>query len=1726
MNNKKKLRNILISAGLFIVLTLIMMVVYLRVFPPLDYVKIPPPFQGYDAGPMQKALSPESIENMQAKLLSFGSRFLGSEGMYRTEAYIRETFEKAGLDIHEMDIYSVAPSTDYAQIFSVNTDGSESELTDVHVYPFMPNHLQPPVTPAEGLEGTLLLLDSETLKNRTDFTGCIGLIDSSEGNVDETYGFDWVRYARLGLKALIVAHPQGLAEAPWKLIAANRYGMVASIPVNYVRLAATPEIFRYKDKKIRLHVKTRFKHARNTMFLGVLRAKEKAHEAMLMVSPYDTCSILPDLAPGALQTINPAISLQTLEGLQHYTHTMRRDVIFLMYGSSMMANDAINHLIRILHKNHEAPRDNPFLAALGIEEEKENKEDRGSHAEIRRLNYITGKQEKNLRELAHVQTVADLFENPEFLSDAEQTETLLNGLEGDTLKFFDEQFMYVMNTIAFELSEPKVQAKIIVERDSSLTTESPEFKTYFNVKKEYDDATSTAGYKPVNLLRQKPEFVQKYDVRGRTEARFRELLDYHLYMKKRREQEVDIIKLISSYEEVAVFEPKLMPALPGGDPNEVISFNVDNQLHAPALASISNVFSSALLRMKAGNEIKFVAPDPSHISKVYSNISSSPVALSSTMWVKYGYPVYTILNFGRSETYANFSDPVDQPFMTDLSSLKNSLALVGEAILSFAHGNGRFEPVDFKEWMDRSFGGRVLVSGIGQSIVPNYPLKNAVIMCHGLEKQGYFSRPGYYAHLAIMCDVYGKYSLPRDASNFPNWHRMYTHGLVHSPLAAGYGENGLITYMKDEGEDGQRLFKSVNVPTYNRRAVANMTIVTFRASPVSILDLTNPQTMKDYARTEMITTTGLTPFRKRCPFVGLGLETTFLEPDQRFYVKLMSGAPENELSMVPRAFMLGIHDKNKLDPEREIDGEGYLVSDTPFVLDVPIEVAESMVYVNSKRLELQDKYGMADERTKDYHEKAVEKLKEAEEPGLPKNESLREARSAVTYATLNHPVLRESVAEAVLGILWYLALLVPFVFFFEKLVFCFPDVRKQIAAQVFIFLTVFLLLRFLHPAFLMVRSSLMILLGFVIILISGGITVLFSSKFRENLEELRKKQGKISAAEVNTLGVMGTAFMLGLNNMHRRKVRTGLTCATLTLITFVMICFTSVQNNLVEESSAIGKASYQGMLIKRERFIPLTNTEVLAFKNIYGEKYDICQRKMLVGIEDWRDKERKNPELAAETVSDGAVRRFEFDSILQMSAKEPLRDRITILTGNGWFTPEQDVESSGICPVLIPDSMADELGISVKSVNEGNVLININGTQVKVHGIFSADSLNALRDMDGMDLLPFDIENMAMIVRPVVAGVGTVTTADEDDPRIPAQRVIITPVRTSITGVVNSYEIITSVAVSMPGESYRDTREVVESHMEKTSEPLFYGLDGIAYKGRRAREFSMEGLLDLLIPLIIAGLTVLNTMKGSVYERKDEIFVYNAVGIAPRYVFFMFFAEAFVYAVVGSVLGYLLSQGTGKILTAINFTGGLNMTFTSVSTIYASLTIAAATFASTYFPAKSAMEISAPAEDAGWSLPEPKDNLFEFDLPFNFRAKGRIAVLSFFERYLLDHGEGSAGRFFTSDPVYNASMKEEGADTPVPSISTTVWLKPFDLAVSQEMVISIPHDPETGLYKAHISLKRLSGSRDSWIRLNKGFVALIRRHFLHWRAVSEEEAAEMFEEARRRLYEDTNLDNS
>jgi hypothetical protein len=321
---------------------------------------------------------------------------------------------------------------------------------------------------------------------------------------------------------------------------------------------------------------------------------------------------------------------------------------------------------------------------------------------------------------------------------------------------------------------------------------------------------------------------------------------------------------------------------------------------------------------------------------------------------------------------------------------------------------------------------------------------------------------------------------------------------------------------------------------------------------------------------------------------------------------------------------------------------------------------------------------------------------------------------------------------------------------------------------------------------------------------------------------------------------------------------------------------------------------------------------------------------------------------------------------------------------------------------------------------------------------------------------------------------------------------------------------------TFPAVGFREQRRIAMEFLERLGEKAYYAVDGIAYWGSRKRAKTFEGLLELLIPIILAALTVFNTMRGSVYERKDEIYVYNAVGIAPNHVFFMFMAEASVYAVVGAMLGYLLSQMTGRVLMAAHLSGGMNLSYSSIETIYASLAIVLAVMLSTIVPARNAAKLASPSGRKTWTMPEAKDDVMSFSLPFTFTPHDRIAVISYFHRWLDANGEGSSGPFFSTRPE-SALLKSPGETRSgglVPGIRSTIWLKPYDLGVSQRMEIWLPTDPETGEYVANVRLTRLSGTSAAWERAVKPFLGVLRKQFLNWRAATPGERSEMFAEAR------------
>lgn len=1668
----------ILSGFIFLALGLLAVWGFLSCFAPKSYQPPATPFAAYDRKPMLEAVSPGAVRTQLDAVAALGDRFLGKPGFYRTEELIRNRYQAAGLDLHEQEIRTVAPQTDFAQ--ALTSDGTPADFA---LYPFMPNSLQPVATPDAGITATLLKVDNELLRSRASFEGCFALIDGAEP-APSGYGYAYAKYAQLGFEGVVVSHSRGLDAMSWDQVS----GMTTVNPANFLRVAADPGVFKYVGQKVTLRVRVRYREIPNRTLLGIMKSPRGQRDALVIPCSYDALSMLPDRSPGVLQALPVAIQLQLLEGLKSYQKELRRDVIFVAFGGRFMAHDPQDRLISAIGANGDRKTRRAALLA---------------------------EQEANTRSLEALKRCRGVLDALSASDAAERVPGCLAGLDATASGLFMEQLRYVLNTLVFERSEEVLAAKIRFEKGNAADTRRPEFEAYQAIRKAYDKAFSCAGLPLSRLLADQADFVAEVSLPARLGVRLALLVQSHEVQARALEQSLELNATFAGYDRLVVFAPELVPQDEADGGAERLTLTMGRSIkHNTGGQPMIQAVQEAIQQLKLGRQVSFrytAARD--YGDKVYGMLSEQDT--EAACWALVSIPAYSLVSHGR--TYAAFGYPCEQPWMRNVASLAGSLKIVGATVLSLAHGNGQFKPLTFSQGAVKRYSGNVYVANVGQSILPNYPLAGAVVMNKpflGLAKPS----SGYSGALVMMSDAYGRYGREYSLIPFAGLDR-------YSPDTAGYDPQGRIFLIKDEGPRAQRTFASVGL---GPEALAHdVNLICYRAAPVTLLDLINPQSMKSYAGGQFMKAQGLSSFDSTYSvtpgfITAEGIQTAFIKPDEYFCVALKAGAPGNELVQTTRAFLLGDARQTKQrppaseakashEPGSEIQGRGFLAAETPLIRDVAREAARSMIDVNGKRLSLQDSYGMADEQTHEFHNRASDCLAPGASASPSRKAGLLKERDALTYATLNHPVLRRNIFEAVAGILWYLGLLVPFAFFFEKLAFGFTDIRKQLGAHVVIFLVVFTLLKLLHPAFAMIRSSVMILLGFVIFLISTGILAMFSSRFRENLESLKKSRGQVTAAEVNKAGAIATAFMLGLNNMHRRRVRTMLTCGTLVLITFVMICFTSVRNDITDTSIAIGKAPFNGFVVKNEEYRPVSGAEEFALQTKYGDRYKVVSRKALFGTATWDSNVGLYPEIRLVYRDGQSAREARPLSVLTLSYDEPLASRLTVQ--GRWFTQEDASRPGRAVPVLLSRAMADKLKLDRAAIAAGRgPQVEINGDFFPVCGVFEGKALDGLMDLDGRNLLPFDIKALRDLNR---LDPNTILASD-DDPRIAGDDVILAPRGLGIQTPGGSSRVISVAIVLPPTLPPPEARAEIDQFMEQSGRKTIFGLDGYSFLGKRARESSFVGLVDMLIPLLIAAMTVLNTIRGSVYERKEEIFVYNAVGISPRHIFFMFFAEAFVYAVVGSVLGYILSQGTGRLLTALHLTGGLNMTFTSLGTIYASLTIAASVFISTWFPARTAMKIASPGDDLGWKLPEPAGNRLSFHLPFTFDWHDRIAVLAFFRRYFIDHGEGSSGPFFTGAPELGVSDKTDplNGDGCIPTLTVPVWLKPFDLGVSQLLVIALPRDPETGEFVAEITLIHRSGTLENWNRLNKFFVGRLREHFLYWRAVRPEERVEMFGEAK------------
>jgi hypothetical protein len=140
-----------------------------------------------------------------------------------------------------------------------------------------------------------------------------------------------------------------------------------------------------------------------------------------------------------------------------------------------------------------------------------------------------------------------------------------------------------------------------------------------------------------------------------------------------------------------------------------------------------------------------------------------------------------------------------------------------------------------------------------------------------------------------------------------------------------------------------------------------------------------------------------------------------------------------------------------------------------------------------------------------------------------------------------------------------------------------------------------------------------------------------------------------------------------------------------------------------------------------------------------------------------------------------------------------------------------------------------------------------------------------------------------------------------------------------------------------------------------------------------------------------------------------------------------------------------------------------------------------------------------------WQFPDPEGDTWAFDFPFTLGGTEALGMYAYLKRSFESYGEGSVGRFMTEDVRFGSEDRPAGKEY---EIALRVWLAPYDLGISQDVLMRAIPTGEHDIYRIEVRIHRLSGDVNSWQRVNRGFLNDIRKLFLIWKTMPPETKAD------------------
>ncbi|MCG6931732.1 MAG: M28 family peptidase, partial [Desulfofustis sp.] len=863
----------------------------------------------------------------------------------------------------------------------------------------------------------------------------------------------------------------------------------------------------------------------------------------------------------------------------------------------------------------------------------------------------------------------------------------------------------------------------------------------------------------------------------------------------------------------------------------------------------------------------------------------------------------------------------------------------------------------------------------------------------------------------------------------------------------------------------------------DRRAMKTR-LVMFDCSETTIFDLLEPRSL-DYM-TKLYLFDGrrdATPQRywySRIDTRESIISSIYLEPGSRLKLTLSD-------NVLTRKMILSN------SSEEKPMGDGYPVDDYPKIVNTDYHAAADAWHLLTPRILNLESHGIYDERISNLRNRGVTALAESTRYLSELNYTkFREAAAeSLALSARVYSQIEKTQKDVLFGVLFYIALFVPFAFCMERFLFGYANIYKRITAFSLILIGLIAVVYNVHPAFELAYSPMVVILAFFIIGLSLMVTLIIFFRFEEEMILLQRRASNMSAAEISRWKAFVAAFFLGVSNLRRRRIRTILTCSTLIILTFTIMSFTTVKSNIQENRLFFrDQAPYHGLLLKK-----------LNWQSMPPQAVEILESSMQ-GISEQAP--RIWLEAADPTRTIIVPLRFGTNtaSIQGLVGLTPAEAHVTgldkMLSAGRWFM------KNDYHVIILPESTAARLGVTPGE----ETTIKFWGTDFTVIGTFPGDTFDTILDLDGEPLTPVTFpkdreEELSDVEQEAIESGEDVRSFQGRYTHIPGSLTALVPASTllSMGGTLRN--------IAVRPESATDIAAIASALVDRFSLAIFTGDENGVWLYNLTDTIAYSGVPNIIIPLLISILIVLNTMISSVYERKNEIGIYTSVGLAPSHVGFLFVAEAMALAVISVVLGYLLAQVSAAFLSGTAFWEGITVNYSSTAGVAAMILVIGVVLISVIYPSRVAARIAIPDVNRSFELPEPVNDTIETNLPFFMKPDEHESVGGFLYNYFIGHQDISHGRFSTGHvDLVSSGDKDQG---PVPvRLQARVWLAPFDFGIMQQADILFVSAPgQENFLTIKLKIHRESGEKSQWMRINKMFIHQLRKQLLIWRSMDE-----------------------